>query len=111
MGTRKKAFPKSIDKEGNLIAKRFELYIDGIEIANAYDELADGQALRERFEADNRQRVAHGLAQMPIDEYLLAACDDLPPCSGIALGVDRLLMVLTGADKLSEVIALPSGLA
>ena len=100
-----------LDKEGNLIAKRFELYIDGIEIANAYDELADGQALRERFEADNRQRVAHGLAQMPIDEYLLAACDDLPPCSGIALGVDRLLMVLTGADKLSEVIALPSGLA
>lgn len=99
------------DKDGNMIAKRFELYIDGIEIANAYDELADGQALRQRFEQDNLLRRQHGLAQMPIDEHLLAACNDLMPCSGIALGVDRLLMVITGAKSLQEVIAFPSGQA
>ena len=101
----------AIDKEGNRIAKRFELYIDGIEIANAYDELADGQALQERFEQDNILRQQHDLPVMPIDEHLLAACDGLPPCSGIAVGIDRLLMVITGAKSLQEVIAFPSGLA
>ncbi len=101
----------AVDKEGNLIAKRFELYIDGVEIANAYDELADGQALRERFEQDNVLRQCHGLPIVPIDEHLLAACDNLPPCSGIAVGIDRLLMVLTRAKTLAEVIPFPSGQA
>ena len=101
----------ALDKNGNLVAKRFELYINGIEIANAYDELADGNALRERFEQDNALRRRHHLPIMPIDEHLLAACDDLPPCSGIAVGVDRLLMVMTGAKNLQEVIPFPSGLA
>lgn len=99
------------DKEGNLVAKRFELYIDGIEIANAYDELADGQALRQRFEQDNILRIKHQLPAMPIDEPLLAACDALPPCSGIAVGIDRLLMIITKAKSLSAVITFPSGLA
>ena len=101
----------AVDKDGNLVAKRFELYINGIEIANAYDELADGQVLRERFEQDNVLRQQHDLPVMPIDEHLLAACDDLPACSGIAVGIDRLLMVMTGATSLSEVIAFPSSLA
>ena len=101
----------ALDKDGNTIAKRFELYINGIEIANAYDELADGPALRARFEQDNQLRQRHGLPQMPIDEHLLAASDDLIPCSGIAVGVDRLLMVITGAKTLEEVIAFPSGQA
>ena len=101
----------ALDKDGNKIAKRFELYINGIEIANAYDELADGQALKERFEQDNQLRQRHNLPQMPIDEHLLAASDDLIPCSGIAVGVDRLLMVVTGASSLEEVIPFPSGLA
>lgn len=101
----------AVDKEGNTVAKRFELYIRGIEIANAYDELADGQALRERFEHDNQLRKRHNLPQMPIDEHLIAASDDLIPCSGIAVGLDRLLMVLIGATSLEEVIAFPSGLA
>ncbi len=100
-----------LDKDGNLVAKRFELYINGIEIANAYDELADGALLKQRFEQDNLLRQRHGLPQMPIDEHLLAASDDLLPCSGIAVGVDRLLMVITGATCLEEVIAFPSGLA
>ena len=101
----------ALDKDDNTIAKRFELYINGIEIANAYDELADGPALRARFEQDNQLRQRHGLPQMPIDEHLLAASDDLIPCSGIAVGVDRLLMVITGAKTLEEVIAFPSGQA
>ncbi|MGP9545127.1 EF-P lysine aminoacylase EpmA [Psychrobacter sp. AOP7-B1-25] len=101
----------AVDKDGNRIAKRFELYINGIEIANAYDELADGQALRDRFEQDNQLRARHNLPQMPIDEHLLAASDDLMPCSGIAVGMDRLLMVLTGANSLEEVIPFPSGQA
>ena len=101
----------AIDKEGNKVAKRFELYIKGIEIANAYDELADGQALRGRFEQDNQLRARHNLPQMPIDEHLIAASDDLIPCSGIAVGLDRLLMVLTDATSLEEVISFPSGSA
>ena len=101
----------ALDKDGNRIAKRFELYINGVEIANAYDELADGQALRARFEQDNQLRQRHNLPQMPIDEHLLAASDNLIPCSGIAVGIDRLLMVITGATSLDEVISFPSGLA
>lgn len=92
------------DKDGNKVARRFELYINGIEIANAYDELADRQALQARFEQDNIDRAKRGLPIMPIDERLLAACDELPECSGIALGIDRLLMVLTGAKSIDEVM-------
>ena len=99
------------DEQGNEVAKRFELYINGIEIANAYDELADGAALQARFEADNEERARRGLPIMPIDERLVAACDHLPACSGIALGIDRLLMVLTGAKSIDEVIGFGIGRA
>ncbi|WP_019673651.1 EF-P lysine aminoacylase EpmA [Psychrobacter lutiphocae] len=92
------------DSDGNKVAKRFELYINGIEIANAYDELADSQALRARFEQDNIERTQRGLPVMPIDERLLSACDELPACSGIALGIDRLMMVLAGAKSIDKVI-------
>lgn len=95
------------DKDGNLVARRFELYMNGLEIANAYDELADGQALRVRFEQDNLARKQRGLPVMPIDDNLLAACDALPPCSGIAVGLDRLLMVKVGAETLEQVVAFP----
>lgn len=92
------------DKDGNQVARRFELYIKGIEIANAYDELADGEALRARFEQDNRERQQRGLPAIPIDENLLSACNEMPESSGIALGVDRLLMVLTEADMIDSVM-------
>lgn len=94
----------AIDQDGNRVAKRFELYINGLEIANAYDELADGQALRLRFDHDNLQRKQRNLPMMPIDEQLLKACDDLPPCCGIALGLDRLIMSINNAKQLREVI-------
>ena len=99
------------DEQGNEVAKRFELYKNGIEIANAYDELADGAALQARFEADNEERARRGLPIMPIDERLVAACDHLPACSGIALGIDRLLMVVTGAKSIDEVIGFGIGRA
>lgn len=99
------------DEQGNEVAKRFEMYINGIEIANAYDELADGAALQARFEADNEERAHRGLPIMPIDERLVAACDYLPACSGIALGIDRLLMVVTGAKSIDEVIGFGIGWA
>lgn len=101
----------ALDKEGNEVAKRFELYINGIEIANAYDELADGQALRARFEKDNQLRERHDLPVMPIDEHLIAASNELMPCSGIAVGIDRLFMVIVGAGSIEEVISFPSRLA
>lgn len=101
----------AVDKDGNEIARRFELYMNGIEIANAYDELADSSLLRERFAADNARRRHHGLPVMPIDEHLLAASENLPDCSGIAVGFDRLLMVITGAASLKDVIPFPSDLA
>ena len=89
-----------IDDDGELVAARFELYIEGLELANAYDELIDADVLRGRFEADNAEREKLGLHVMPIDEYLLAALSNMPECSGIALGIDRLLMVATNQMKL-----------
>lgn len=86
-------------------AKRFELYICGVEIANAFDELTDGSEQRTRFIADMKQKeILYGEA-FPIDEEFLSAIDHgLPPTGGIALGVDRLIMVLTGADKIDDVL-------
>ena len=97
-----------IDEDGELVAARFELYIEGLELANAYDELIDAQVLRERFEADNAERANLGLHVMPIDENLLVALPHMPECSGIALGVDRLLMIATQKMRLEQVITFPA---
>lgn len=97
-----------IDEDGELVAARFELYIEGLELANAYDELIDAEVLRSRFEADNAERAVLGLHVMPIDEYLLAALPQMPECSGIALGLDRLLMIATNQMKLEKVITFPA---
>ena len=96
------------DEDGELVAARFELYINGLELANAYDELMDATVLRSRFEADNQERAKLGLSVMPIDEYLLAALPNMPECSGIALGLDRLLMIATEKMGLSDVISFPA---
>ncbi len=90
------------------LASRFEAYLDGIELANGFHELSDAAEQRKRFETENRQRVQAGLPAMPVDEYLLAALDSgLPDCAGVALGVDRLLMLAAGADSIGEVLAFP----
>ena len=96
------------DEDGELVAARFELYIEGLELANAYDELIDADVLRGRFEADNAVRKKLGLHVMPIDEYLLAALPNMSDCAGIALGIDRLLMVVMNQMKLEKVITFPA---
>ncbi len=100
-----------LNEDGELVAARFELYIEGLELANAYDELIDAEVLRSRFEADNVERSSLGLHVMPIDEYLLAALPNMPECSGIALGVDRLLMIVTNQMKLEKVITFPADIS
>ncbi|OAL81408.1 elongation factor P--(R)-beta-lysine ligase [Acinetobacter sp. SFB] len=97
-----------VDEDGEQVAARFELYIEGLELANAYDELIDAAVLRCRFAADNLEREKLGLHVMPIDEYLLAALPHMTECSGIALGIDRLLMVATEQMKLEKVITFPA---
>lgn len=89
-----------------LVGQRFELYVDGMELANGYFELADAAQQRARFEKDNERRAEHGLAQRPLDEHLLAALEHgLPSCSGVALGVDRLLMLLTAVSDIRDTLA------
>ena len=100
-----------IDEDGEQVAARFEVYIEGLELANAYDELIDADVLRQRFEADNAERAAQGLTVMPLDEHLLAALSHMPECSGIALGIDRLLMIAQNKMKLEQVITFPADIA
>ena len=86
-------------------ARRFELFMDGLEIANGYHELTDAVIQRQRFEAEQAVRQQAGLPVHAIDERLLAALESgLPECAGVALGVDRLLAVLSGAGSLAEVM-------
>ncbi|EST56881.1 MULTISPECIES: elongation factor P--(R)-beta-lysine ligase [Proteus] len=97
-----------ISSEDHRVAERFEVYFKGVELANGFRELTDAQEQRHRFERDNRQRVAMGLPEQPIDERFLAALEaGLPECSGVALGVDRLIMLALGVERLSDVIAFP----
>lgn len=87
------------------VAERFEVYADGVELANGFQELQDGVEQRRRFEDDNRRRAQLGLPIMAADERLLEALQYLPFCSGVALGVDRLLLVKTGAHDLAQVLS------
>jgi elongation factor P--(R)-beta-lysine ligase len=94
------------------VAERFELFVNGIEIANGYHELADADEQRQRFAADGRARKRLGLAQMPVDERLLAALTHgLPDCAGVAVGLDRLFMIAAGKRSIDAVIAFPTARA
>lgn len=101
-----------ISTEDHRVAERFEVYFKGIELANGFRELTDGREQQQRFEQDNRKRAERGLPQQPIDYNLLAALQHgMPECSGVALGVDRLVMLALGAESLSDVLAFPVGIA
>ena len=90
------------------VAARFELYWKGVELANGFHELSDVQEQRSRFERDRVQRTARGLPALPVDENLLAALTHgLPDCSGVALGLDRLLALALGHDHLAPVLSFP----
>jgi lysyl-tRNA synthetase class 2 len=88
------------------VCERFEAYVGGIELANAFGELTDPVEQRARFEDDLAHRRERGRPLYPIDEKLLAAlAEGLPPCAGIALGVDRLAMLALGAPAIGDVVA------
>lgn len=90
------------------VAERFELYLDGIELANGFHELADADEQRRRFEADLAVRRQCGMLEPPLDTHLLdALAAGLPACAGVALGVDRLVMAACDVASVAEVITFP----
>ncbi len=90
------------------VAERFELYVKGMELANGFHELSDASEQQRRFRADLSVRRAQGLPNAPMDDALLVALEyGLPDCAGVALGVDRLIMLALGVASIDEVIAFP----
>ena len=97
-----------LDPEDARLALRFELYHRGVELANGYHELVDGAEQRRRFAADQKSRTARGLPTFTLDANLLAALEaGLPDCAGVALGLDRVLMLAFNATSIDEVLAFP----
>jgi lysyl-tRNA synthetase class 2 len=96
-----------IRKENDIaVGERFEVYVKGIELANGYHELLDANEQRQRFIADNDERKTLGYPQIRIDEYFLEALKHgMPACAGVALGVDRLVMLALNAASIADVIS------
>jgi elongation factor P--(R)-beta-lysine ligase len=93
-----------LDPQDPRLAERFEVFLGQIELANGYQELCSASEQRDRFVNDNARRQALGRQPMPLDENLLEALEHgLPECAGVALGIDRLIMCLTGADDIAQV--------
>ncbi len=98
----------ALDPDDRRIAQRFELFWNGVELANGFQELQDPEEQCDRFRQEQQQRAASNAPPVPSDPLLLAALRyGLPACSGVALGVDRLVMCLTGCDHIDQVIAFP----
>lgn len=96
------------DTDGETVARRFEIYAKGMELANGYQELTCAKEQAKRFEEDQQQRKKMGLPPREADPWLLAAlAHGLPFCSGVAMGLDRLLMCQLGAKHIEEVISFP----
>ncbi|MFZ2507421.1 MAG: EF-P lysine aminoacylase EpmA [Steroidobacteraceae bacterium] len=96
------------DGSGVQVAERFELYLDGVELANGFHELSDPLEQRRRFAQDLRNREQRGQRRAPLDDRFLAALEHgLPDCAGVALGFDRLVMVTLGLRSVAETIAFP----
>lgn len=89
-------------------AERFELYIDGLELTNAFSELTDAAVQRKRFEEERALRHSLGKTDLGLDEEFLSSLAEMPEAGGISLGVDRLLMLLAGEKDIRNVIAFPS---
>jgi lysyl-tRNA synthetase class 2 len=89
------------------VAERFELYACGVELANAFGELTDPAEQRRRFEAEMAEKARLHGERYPLDEEFLAALASMPAASGIALGFDRLVMLLTGAPRIEQVMWTP----
>ena len=94
------------------MAERFELYVDGLELANGFRELGDGLEQRRRFAHDQETRRRRGQVVNPLDERLLAALEHgLPDCAGVALGFDRLVMVAFRLPSLEAAMTFPAARA
>lgn len=94
--------------EGQQVAARFELFVNGLELANGYHELTDAQEQKQRLLADQQTRSEQNLPQRPLDMRLVSALEaGIPDCAGVALGVDRLVMLAIGAETIQDVIAFP----
>lgn len=97
-----------ISPSDSRVAERFEVYFKGIELANGFNELSEPAEQRARFEQDNKKRALSGLPEKPLDEHFLQAlASGLPECAGVALGIDRLLMLKTGVSHIQDVINFP----
>ena len=89
------------------VSERFELYAGGMELANGFGELTDAKEQRVRFAAEERERRLAGKPPYPVDERFLTALDTLPPSAGIALGLERLLMLVLGKQDIDDVAFIP----
>jgi lysyl-tRNA synthetase class 2 len=99
------ALSRVIDRTGKPVAARFEAYFQGVELANGYWEECCPVTLSERFNEDNKKRLARGQVLRVPDPQLLHALESgLPDCAGVALGFDRLLMLTLGRDRMSQVL-------
>lgn len=87
------------------VAERFEVYYKGIELANGFHELSDSEEQLRRFEKDNLQRKRNNLPEMPIDFRFLESLKNLPDCAGVALGIDRLIMLATEKKHIDDVVS------
>jgi lysyl-tRNA synthetase class 2 len=96
-------------RQGNpSVAERFEVFLGNLELANGFHELTDHREQCERFKKENRRRLDLGLPVLPADQRLInALAHGLPDCAGVALGLDRLLMIATGASHINEVLTFP----
>lgn len=94
------------------VAERFEVYIKGVELANGFHELTNAEEQQARFENDLHQREKLNYAAVPMDKNLLAALQHgLPDCAGVALGIDRLIMLVTQTENITDVISFPFEIA
>ncbi|MGY0617508.1 elongation factor P--(R)-beta-lysine ligase [Vibrio sp. FJH11] len=101
-----------INPQDSRVADRFEVYFKGIELANGFHELDNPKEQLARFERDNAKRLDMGLKPQPIDYHLIAALEaGLPDCAGVALGVDRLIMLALDCDHIDQVTAFPFPIA
>jgi lysyl-tRNA synthetase class 2 len=91
--------------EDKKLAERFELYVGGLELANGFSELNDPSEQRHRFNEANRTRSSAGQSELPLPEPFLATLASMPPSAGIALGIDRLVMLTAGVDSIDNVVA------
>jgi len=96
----------SLAKTKNGVAERFEVYYQGVELANGFHELTDASEQRQRFDEDNRCRQVRGISTSPLDEYLLNALQHgLPACSGVAMGIDRLVAIALNQSSITNTLS------